>query len=235
MRIIWMGMVAALVASPVWAERISHRYDMSVAGIRLASAAIAGEVTPEGYALAARVEARGLAGFFAGDLDAQARGRRSGQVFTPARFEQESEERDGPERLVLGYVQGVPVSADYTPARGPDEKPIPPLGRQGGTVDYLTAILTLTFPGTPEEICARRVDAFTFTKRTRIVGEGVVMQGGVPTCRVSYRDVDPETLVPDDDVDSYTLTLRPLGDGRHEVAEISGPTEFGRARITRTD
>lgn len=219
------------------AERISHSYDMRVGALRLATADVRGVAEGGRYAVNATMQARGVAGWLTGgSFQASARGRWSGGgAFTPERFEQSSDFRGEQQELVIEYASGTPVSTRYTPARDPDEDPIPTLAKQSGTVDFLTAMLTLTFPGTAEEICARSVTAFTFTKRTLLDGTGTV--GGAPdapTCSVEYADVDPETLVADSR-DTYTMDLRPLGDGRFEVERISGPSEFGRAIFQRTD
>ncbi|RED17827.1 DUF3108 domain-containing protein [Pontivivens insulae] len=231
------GFAACFGAQSVMAERFTHTYDMNVGGFRLATATIAGVAEGDGYAANAAMNARGLVGALTGgSFEASVRGRWNGAAeFAPDRFEQTATFRGETQALVIDYANGAPISTVYTPAREPDEDPIPTLSKQVGTVDFLTAMMTLTYPGTAEEICARSVVAFTFTKRTAIEGTGTV--GGTadaPVCTVEYANVDPETLVAEE-TDTYTLSLRPYSGGRYEVAQISGPTDMGRAVFNRTN
>jgi hypothetical protein len=227
-----------LGTSAAGAETLNHQYDMRVGGLRVATANVRADVTGRAYSATAALEARGLVGAItSGSFTASVRGATTGTAqFVPQTFTQTGAFRGRDTRLDIAYVDGTPVSTVYTPEREADDKPIPTLSKQSGTVDFLTAMLTLTMPGTPQEICTRRLDAFTFTKRTRIEGQGVVARGdGTLTCRVSYLDVDPETLVADPDPDPYTLELRPMADGRYEVARILGATDLGTAIIARTN
>ena len=231
------GLALSLSAQGAVAERINHTYDMNVGGFRLATATIAGVAEDGRYVVNAAMNARGLVGAITGgSFEASARGRwDGGDGFRPDRFEQTGVFRGEAQELVIEYARNAPASTTYTPEREPDEDPIPTLSKQVGTVDFLTAMMTLTFPGTAAEICARSMVAFTFTKRTAIDGTGVV--GGTaeaPTCTIEYANVDPETLVAEAS-DTYTLTLRPLDATRFEVARISGPTDMGRAVFNRTN
>lgn len=223
---------AMLIGSAGHAEPFEHHYDVSFAGLRVASANVAGDVTDTTYNATARMEARGLAGLVSSDFTASVQGGRSGPSgFAPQAFVQVSGGRDA-SRLDIAYRDGTPVSIVSTPSRDEDERDIPTLSKQADTVDFLTAVLALTLPGTAEEICSRTFDSFTMTKRVRIEGQGIT--AGTQSCSVIYQKVHTETLAARDP-QPYTLELRPLQGDQFEVSRILGPSEFGRAVITRTN
>ncbi|QPH52536.1 DUF3108 domain-containing protein [Pontivivens ytuae] len=213
-------------------ERFTHTYEMRVGGLRLASAAVAGVAEGNRYAVNANLAASGIVDVFTdGSFEAEVRGTWDGNgTFTPERFSQTGNWRGEERRLDLTYAAGTPVSAVYTPERDPDDDPIPTLSKQTGTIDFLTAVMTLTYPGTMEEICSRAFDAFTFTKRTRIE----MSQGPGESCVATYRNIDPETMRAKDP-DTYTVELRPMEGNIYEVSRLVGPTDFGRAIISRTN
>ena len=233
MRRVLSAMMLVLAGGAAQAEPFVHQYDVRFAGLRVATASVQGDVSATSYNATARMEARGLVGFFSsGNFSAAVRGTRTGPAgFSPQVFEQVSSGRNA-SRLDITYRNGAPITAISNPERGPDERAVPTLSKQSGTVDFLTAVVALTHPGTPAEICNREFDSFTLTKRVRIDGDGVLPD--TLTCRVVYRKVNPETLE-SRDPEAYTLELRPMADGRYEVARILGPSEFGQAVITRTN
>lgn len=233
MRRVLSAMLLIVAGGAAQAEPFTHNYDVRFAGLRVASATVQGNVTPTSYNAAARLEARGLAGLFtSGDFNASVRGTRTGPAgFMPQAFAQVTEGSDA-SRLDLVYRGGMPVSAVSSPVRAADERAVPTLSKQAGTVDFLTAVVALTYPGTAEEICNRSFDSFTLTKRVRIEGDGLIP--GTQSCRVIYRKVNPETLQARDP-EPYTLELRPTTDGQFEVARILGPSEFGQTVISRTN
>lgn len=232
MRRVLMAIAMMGMAGAASAERLDHRYDLSVSGLRMASAHVVSDVTDTTYTATARMEARGIVGLFAAeDIDVTVRGTRTGPAgFAPQAFVQTSAD----DRLDIAWRGGAPSSIVTDPPRPADARKIPTLSRQQGTVDFLTAVLALTMPGTPEEICTRSFDSFTITRRVRIDGQGVGGTAAAPVCTVDYSKVDPETLAVRDP-QTYRMELRPLPDGRHEVARITGPTEFGTATIARVN
>ena len=230
-----MMMASAPVAAPVGvlAETFQHDYELSVRGLRVGTMALRADVDTFDYSATARFEATGIVGLIAGEgITASVRGARGGDAgFVPQAYAQV---REGDSRLDLSYRDGVPVSIVADPPRGADEDPIPTLSRQAGTVDFLTAIVALTLPGTPEEICNRRFDTFTQTERSRIEGQGVVAGADGPACDVVFSDVDPETLKVEDP-ETFRMDLRQMADGRYEMIALSGRGEVGPARLERVN
>lgn len=227
--------VLMVMAAPVTAvaETLQHDYELSVRGLRVGTMALRADVDAFDYAATARFEATGIVGLIAGEgITASVRGARGGDAgFVPQAYAQV---REGDSRLDLSYRGGVPVAIVSDPPRDASDDPIPTLSKQAGTVDFLTAIVALTLPGTPEEICNRRFDTFTQTERSRIEGLGVVEGAQGPACDVVFSDVDPETLEVEDP-ETFRLDLRRMADGRYEMVALSGRGELGPARLERVN
>ena len=138
----------------------------------------------------------------------------------------------------MEYEEGVPVRVRFTPEREPDEVPIPPLDEQAGTLDPLSSALLLSWPGTVQEICSRRIESFSGSRRTLIaLSQPRQVSDDAAVCVATYsrmKGFDPETLENGKQF-PFQTRLRRRSDGLYEVAEIRGNTDVGVLIVHRTD
>ncbi|MEL6680804.1 MAG: hypothetical protein AAFQ51_19035, partial [Pseudomonadota bacterium] len=222
-------------------DRFVHTYEMRILGLRGATGTFEGRAREGGYFVEAKAQGTGLLGFlsnarFTGNARggyAETDGDASG--FAPSEFLSRSAFRGSARSLRMVYEDGTPTVVEFTPDRDPDDDPIPPLGTLTGSLDPMTSVLRLTWPGTPQDICGRAIEGFTGSRRTLVELEAPKSAGnGRYTCEARFsrsRGADNKTMkgFP------FTATLRKRSDGLYEVYRIIGDTDFGRMTIQRTN
>ncbi|MBB5514583.1 hypothetical protein FHS89_000581 [Rubricella aquisinus] len=227
-------------ARPMERATFSQDYLVYVGGFRTATATAIGEAAEGRYVFTLNAESAGLVRLFA---DAKFTATVTGDVTTEGNLIPDGYTHSGfwdgeTYTLSMDYEGGNPVRVAYAPEREPDDDPIPPLDTQEGTLDPVSALMALTWPGTPEDICDRRVETFSGSRRTvsdiepaRPAPDGRLACDLVYT-RVKYDDAGQPYS---DKEFPYTLELRPMADGLWEVWKISGPTSMGTMVVRRAE
>ena len=164
---LFAGMLA--ISAPAVAKDEIHSYKVYVGGLTVGTLNMSARIENGRYAAVAKVIGGGLIGAI---FDLQFSGRSDGSVDGAGGFNAQkytAEERDDGEtkKRLLQFRGGTPTKVEFSPARKPRSYDIDP-GKQRGTVDPITAALTLLQDTPAEKACGRSVEIFDGSKRTRI-------------------------------------------------------------------
>ncbi|MGB0498617.1 MAG: hypothetical protein ACPGID_09775 [Rubricella sp.] len=225
-------------------DHFRHGYVFYVGGIRSAEATVEGWSLEDGYLFNASLRSAGIVGFFAdAEWEAEVQGRRLSEAsFRPDDYRHETVWNGEIRSLNMDYEGGRPVLVAYTPEREEDDEPIPPMSTAAGTVDPLTGLVMLVWPGTPDEICGRVIDTFSGARRTRLTmsaprrgGDGTWRcEGGA--MRMRY-DEEGNRTPERDKTFPFTIEMREMADaaGVFEVWRLNSPTDIGQMIVRRTN
>ena len=136
--------------------------------------------------------------------------------------------------LSLEYDMGVPAISRMEPARDPSPWDAEP-GRQGGTVDILTALYAIVRQKPHARSCDVQFDIFDGRRRTLVaLSDPVPQENGMVLCTGTFRRIagySPQELAKRSTF-PFTVWLEPTGDDL-QVVEIRTKTVFGNAVFIR--
>ncbi|WP_238547934.1 DUF3108 domain-containing protein [Meridianimarinicoccus roseus] len=229
-------LAATLAPAAGRASEESGAFDVSFGGIRAGVIAFRAQETAAGaYTAHGSARASGLLGaLFDAEIDTVAQGTVSGNTYRPkVAREVTIDGKDDTERTYRYSGAGVPTIT-RTPPRGPSSHAAPPEA-QAGTVDTTTAAWAILRDRPAALACQLDISIYDGRRRHRIeLNRAEPAQGGL-TCSGRYTRV--AGFSPDDMAErrEWPLTMRyaAIPGGTLRVEQLSFPTSFGRARITR--
>lgn len=215
-------------APPV--ESVSAVYDLHVGGIGAGELRLEATVRAESYRARATVRTTGIVGVF---IDQTWRGVTRGEVrgarLRPLHYSSRHEGDDGKQAREVTYEAGRPVSVDPRPKEEARPWSIDPED-QAGTVDPVTAILSLLAPVREGAACDRRIASYDGKHRFAFEVERARRRADGIRCPGAYVRVagyKPEKM--EDARRPFTLFLERREDGLLEVGRIESDTLFGTA------
>ncbi len=229
MRRIALALALAL-AAPAAAEEIV--FDITLAGLRVATLVLDGTVTGDRYRVTGTIRTTGVGAIRRVLWQAQAEGRVQGGSLRTLRYAEQVE--IGPRRsaTTVDWSGGVPV---VTVTGEPREAgtPADPAG-QAEAVDPLTAMFAGMRDVPQAGACRLSLQVFDGQRATRARLSGPVAAEGV-TCTGLYtrlagfadREMADRTRFP------FTATFVPAGDGTLRLMELRTPTVVGSAVLER--
>lgn len=221
-------------------EGFTQDYMIYVGGFRTARATATGRATDGRYAFTLSAQSAGLVRIFAdATFNATVEGQMTDAgVMIPDEYAHASFWDDTSYTLSMDYDDGQPTRVEHMPEREPDDDPIPPLDLQAGTLDPISGLMSLTWPGQPDQICGRTVETFSGSRRTVSeiaaprAGKDGMLQCDLIYARIKYDEDDQPQR---DKEFPFTIDLRPIGDGQWEVWKFSGPTSMGTMVVRRVE
>ncbi|MEQ9638694.1 MAG: DUF3108 domain-containing protein [Alphaproteobacteria bacterium] len=227
-------------------QRISLSYNLYAAGLPVAELDAEVELTGSSYRVASDLRTVGLADMRVGWRAAQVSdGRLVNGSAHPSRFASDGTWRDQPRRTEIKYSAAGAVDLDLTPSADDDLHPPVSPAQRAGTVDFMSAMVELTFADSPAAACAgsraifdgrRRYDMVLVADREETLPKlrHNIYAGTALRCRVELRRVAgfaaeadgfevPETL--------YVWLARDAGSGLVMPVKLQAATGFGTAEI----
>ena len=233
-----LAVIAGLAfTAPASAQTVRDeaRFDLVMRGLTAGSLVFAGETDGKTYAVTGRLASSGILSFVRKvSYDATARGRVTGDRFSPARYTEQANTGRRQSAAEIDWKGGVPSVASYSPAREPRPTDVDP-STQKGSVDILTALYATLRDAEAGQECNRSYAMFDGRRATRLTLGKPQASGSGVTCPGEYRrvagfsdkDMAEKTRFP------FTLTYEPAPDGRMRVVEVAMETLYGRARLVR--
>ena len=204
------GLLAILLARPALGDVVRGQaldelaldYHVYAGGFHALSLETRVSLGPEAYAVKFKARSDGFLDSLLGfTLDAEAIGRAAAAGLTPLAFRTANRWRSSGERLVeMTYGEdGLPETRTEPPAEADDRDPVPDSLRRG-TLDPITAMLSLVHGLARDGRCAGRVPVFDGRRRfdlaARDLGEQDLAPSGVARfaglarrCRVTFEPV----------------------------------------------
>lgn len=213
---------------------VTQRFDLHLGGIRLADLTLALSEAAPGYTAHAQIGTTGLVRRFAEiGVTATATGRRAGARLVPLSFEAESRDRRKSQRVAIRYGAGRPQSVEADPPFKPKPWQIAPRD-QPGTLDPLSAAVSLIAPQPRAALCNRSVEVFDGRRRSRLSLARPEPRGGRIRCEGAYRRVAgyrAKAL----EADPFPLAVwyAQGPDGLWHLVRAAAPTPYGAAVLTR--
>lgn len=178
---LFAALVLALAGTVASAAQDVQRYSLSAVGLPVGSLTMAANREGDRYTVRGKVEGGGVAGLFVDfSYNAVASGRldRNGMP-VPVIFDGTRKLRDDGRRTQISYSGGTPTEVSFDPAKPPRPFDIDPRA-QKGTLDPASATYALLRDLPAAAGCARTVDIFDGTRRSRItVGAERPVRGGL--------------------------------------------------------
>lgn len=226
----------ALCASATWAAEERQRYDVYAGGIKLGTLGMNANIERDRYGVSARVAGGGLLGVFVTfDFSGQAQGgiTRSGAL-VPSRYTGTSDNGKVKRTISFTYNSSVPRNVSFSPARTPKPYDVGPEA-QRGTVDPISATLSLLRPMPVGQACGKSVDVFDGSKRSRLsVGARQATRDGLFVCNGTYSRIagfSPKLMAKQENFRFSTFWRE--RDGMMEVVRFQSQTTFGTVTAIR--
>jgi Protein of unknown function (DUF3108) len=223
-----------LLPSAALAE--SFAFDVTLAGVRVASMTVDGEETAKTYRAAAQVVTRGLAGAVRPvRWDAAVNGARKGARLMPSSFREEVDTGRRQTSVRLAWKGGAPAVQAYDSSEAIEVAAADPAA-QKGTVDPLTALYAGLRPVAPDAACGLAYEVFDGQRRTSVaLSTPLPVEGGGVECAGTYRRIAgfPASDLAERPRFAFRVTYLPRPGGLLHVDRIETDTLFGRAVLRR--
>jgi hypothetical protein len=233
------AMLCALIlflCLPAAALAETFAFDVTLAGVRVASVAVDGAETAKAYRAQAQVMTRGLVGAVRPvRWDATAEGTRKGSRLAPLSFREEIDTGRRQTSARLTWKGGMPTVVAYDSSEEIEVVAANPAD-QKGTVDPLTALYAGMRPVAPDAACRLAYDVFDGQRRTSVaLGAPLPVEGGGVECSGQYRRIAgfPARDLAERSRFSFRITYLPRADGLLHIDRIETDTLFGRAVLRR--
>jgi len=220
--------LALLFGLPGSAGAEEARFDVLLAGVRVAEISLTGTEADGRYAVDLSVRSEGLAGIVARiRFRATAQGLLA-EEFVPTRYSEKADTGRRKSDVEMVYDRGVPEVITYVSPR-PDGPDLLDPAAQGGTLDPATAMFAGLRDLPAGQNCAVRFDVFDGRRRSTYAQSG---EGGV--CRGLYRRIAGYTAEEMAERTRFEIEMiyAPEGDGLR-VIEASLQTIYGKVRLKR--
>ena len=239
--IVVLGVAAAGAAAGTYertppVESVSVVYDLHVGGLSTGELTLEATIGDESYRARATVRTTGIVGLF---IDQTWRGVTRGEVrgerLRPVHYGSRLEGDEGKQAREVTYEAGRPVSVDPRPREEARPWSID-AEDQSGTVDPVTAILSLLAPVREGAACDRRIVSYDGKHRFAFELDRARRRADGIRCRGAYVRVagyKPEKM--EDARRPFTLFLERREDGLLEVGRIESDTLFGTAVLSRRE
>lgn len=222
----------ALGASPALAEAFDAAFDFRIAGIKAGEIAMAGDATGDTYLARAEVRTTGLLGVFADFFyDGTSEGwvTASGRM-VPETFTASSRSPRDDRETRIDWEEGTPVYVSVEPPRSTAPEP----STQAGTLDPVSAGFALLRDGPRDEICAKAVDVFDGSRRSRITLGAPQDEDGQIICNGSYERLEgEENTFNSEAAYAFKLIFSEAGGNMARLERIETRTEYGGAALVR--
>ncbi len=223
-----------LLPSALLAETFA--FDVTLAGVRVASMTVDGEDGPKTYRATAQVVTRGLVGAVRPvRWDAEVDGASKGSRLMPSSFREEIDTGRRQTSARLAWRGGAPTVQAYDSSEEIEVEAADPAA-QKGTVDPLTALYAGMRPVAPDAACALSFQVFDGQRRTSVaLAAPLPADGGGVECAGTYRRIAgfPARDLAERSRFSFRVTYLPRADGLLHIDRIEADTLFGRAVLRR--
>ena len=219
-------------------ESFSAAYDIHIGGLEAGALSVEATIGDARYAASARMRTSGLVGFF---LDESWRGETEGAVregrLRPLRYSSGKAGERGAQRRELGYEDDAPVSVRSEPEAAEHPWSVDAADQQG-TVDPVTALVSMLAPAAEGEACDRRILAYDGEHRFAFELGPAERRGDRLACEGAYVRLggyEPTALTGEDGRQPFTLVLAERADGLLQARRIEAETGFGAGVLRRRE
>ncbi len=211
-------------------------FDLSIAGLRVATVGLAVKQEGAGYSARGVLRGSGVIGSlvnlaFEGTVQGVAG---ADGALQPQRYVAVRGKGDKAREVVMRYAQGVPQEVTLTPPRKRSRPYDIAHGEQGGTLDPVSAAAALLPDRPAAAACERVIEIFDGTRRSRItLGARQALEGGM-RCAGAYERVagySPKSMQEQTRF-NFVLSYRAVGEVM-QLMRIEMETEYGRALARR--
>jgi hypothetical protein len=131
----------------------------------------------------------------------------------------------------IRFEDGNPVHVSVVPPRSS----APDVAAQAGTLDPVSAAVTLLGDAASGEVCSERVMLFDGSRRSELAVGRAEQQDGALVCNGAYTRIEGEahSTAAGDGSWPFRLVYLPDGNGGVRLQRIEAPTRFGRAVMER--
>lgn len=226
------GGLIALCVSALAAHAQSDVFDLTVAGIPLATVTLRAESSDGAYTAFSSIAPNGFVGAF---TDYAYSGRATGRMdasgkLKPVRFESDSTSPRATRRTEIDWVNGAPVNVSVVPPRRSQVDPL----RGSGALDPVSAGFALLRENDPGKVCDTEVEVFDGSRRSRLALGKPVADGQMVVCSGSYSRLEGEAHTLSNQSEyPFRLTFSPNGAGKVRLERIETKTRFGVAVVSR--
>lgn len=222
-----------MLASPAAAE--TAKFDLVLAGITAGSLSFDAEIDAKTYSVTGRLKTTGLAAMLKKvSYTAAASGSVSGKTLVADRYDERADTGKRQSEVAMAWKAGVPQVISYSPQRKPRAWDID-AAAQGGTVDPLTAMLSVLRSVPAGQECGETIPMFDGRRATQVTTAAPQAEGDRVVCTGEYRRI--AGFSPDDMAEKtrfpFTLTYAPGPDGAMQVQEVTMDTLVGKGRLIR--
>lgn len=213
----------------------SAAYNVAFGGIRAGVIAFRAEEAGGRYTAHGSARASGLLGaLFDAEVDTVAQGSVSANTYRPSVAREVTAGSDNRTEREYRYNGGGVPTVTRTPAKAPPSNAAP-AGQQAGTVDTTTAAWAILRDRPEALACKLDISIYDGRRRQRIELNRAEPTADGMTCTGQYTRVagfSPKEMA---EKTAWPLTMKyeRQPNGMLRVEQLSFPTSFGRARITR--
>ncbi|WP_323766234.1 DUF3108 domain-containing protein [Marinovum sp.] len=208
------------------------RFEVYFAGLKAGEVHFAMTQESGQYAATGEVRSSGLIAAIARfRYRAEARGRVTGETFTPTRYEESLDTGRRQSDKVIAYRGGVPV---LEKSEDPEDHWLDP-ARQGDALDPLTAFYELLRAREGEDLCQLDTAYFDGERRIRLTTAGASRATGRVTCTGRYirEGGFSRKALKEGRQFPFEVTYTPGAGGRWQVSRIDAKTLRGRVLLIR--
>lgn len=209
-------------------------FDFYVSGIRVGQVSLDSEVSSGRYEASSRIETAGVVGLFADYFfsGTSTGGLTSAGGVQPGTYEARSRSPRADRVTQVTWQDGTPVSVSVKPPRS--TSPVP--SQQAGTLDPISAGFKLLSTQPKDRICNTTTDVFDGSRRSRLVLEKPVAEGGELVCEGSYARLEGEAhTLSSAEKAPFRLVFAEVDGGSAELRRVETRTKFGSAVLERRD
>jgi hypothetical protein len=230
-----LGLLAAPAAGAQ--ETLSMRFDVRFGPVRAADVRIEAEQDARRYRIRGTAESTGIVGLIRDfRFDLAADGTREGNVYRPAFFMGDIDTGWHETQVEMQYLAGVPTVLSLSPEDTVADWTLD-AAAQTGTLDPLTALLALIWPGPRADLCGVTLDTFDGRRRGRLMLAAPMQEGADLVCAGLYQRVagfPPEDMANYDRL-HFTVVFETTGNGDWRLARAVTQTPYGRMRLVPRD
>ncbi len=223
---------ALLAAGP---SKDEGTYRIRIGGVKAGVLAFKANDNGSNYAVTGVVKSTGLIGSLVKvRYEATSRGRSSGAVLVPTRYEDVANTGRRTQSSEMDYRNGVPQVRKSDPPRNPMPFDVDP-STQKGTIDPLSAIYSLLRNVDAADACTLNVYMFDGRRRSQVSLDTPTKDGDAIICKGEYRRLKgfSDKEMAERQRFAFELTYQPIADGRFQVQRIELDTLYGKAILDR--